>query len=257
MFAGSDRSAGRPDGVPLDESAAFADGRLVLVVEDEPQVRAVVRSVLENDGLSVAVASTAREALSACNELQIDAVVLDLTLPDSTGFDVLIALRRLGSIPILVVSGRGDDEDRVRGLEFGADDYLSKPFYLPELTARVRCLLRRTSPPDENPRSLGWTGVTIDPLARTVRVADHDIKLTRLEFDLVALLAAYPGRAFTKEELLRRVWASSTDWQSPATVTEHVRRIRRKLDDPEGVVIQTVHGVGYRLAPPAGVSSRT
>jgi two-component system, OmpR family, phosphate regulon response regulator PhoB len=221
----------------------------VLVVEDDPQLSTLIRSVLERDGLSVGVAGTAREADAVCREGHIDVVVLDLTLPDSQGFDVLVALRRRLTTPILVVSGRGGDDERVQGLDLGADDYLSKPFYVPELVARVRSLLRRSSTDDDS-RRLGWPGMHIDPAGRTVWIDGRLLGLTRLEFDLLALLAAHPHRTFSKEELLRRVWASSSQWQSAATVTEHVRRLRRKLDDPEGAIIQTVHAVGYRLVPP-------
>jgi two-component system, OmpR family, phosphate regulon response regulator PhoB len=221
----------------------------VLVVEDDPQLSTLIRSVLERDGLSVGVAGTARDAEMICQADHIDVVVLDLTLPDSQGFDVLVALRRRLTTPILVVSGRGGDDERVQGLDLGADDYLSKPFYVPELVARVRSLLRRSSS-DEESRRLGWPGLQIDPIGRTAWFNGGLLALTRLEFDLLALLAGHPHRTFSKEELLRRVWASSSQWQSSATVTEHVRRLRRKVDDPAGAIIQTVHAVGYRLVPP-------
>ena len=210
----------------------------------------LIRALLEQAELSVTPVARAGDAIEQCKRSTFDLIVLDLGLPDAVGYEALEDLRRATSCPILVLSGRAEQLDRVYGLELGADDYLAKPFFGPELVARVRTLLRRVAPVPGPVEPVRCGPLEVDPVARQVTVSGTPVELTRIEFDLLLLLVTNPGRSFSKDELLRRVWGSSIRWQSAATVTEHVRRIRRKLGDPDGASIRTVHGVGYRFDPP-------
>jgi len=222
---------------------------LVLVVDDEPMVREVVARYLERDGFRVAVTGDGAEALDLYRQAQPDLVVLDLMLPSVDGLSILDVVRRSSDTPVILLSARRDESDRVAGLELGADDYVVKPFSPRELSARVRSVLRRTSRPD-TPR-LEFDGLSIDPATRDVFVSSEPVQLTPKEFDLLAFLAASPRRVFSRTQILQHVWDSSPEWQDPATVTVHVRRIRQKIEaDPEKPRwVRTVWGVGYRFEP--------
>jgi DNA-binding response OmpR family regulator len=168
-----------------------------------------------------------------------------------TGLDLLAEIRQLSPVPIIFVSAKGGETDRVVGLRMGADDYIVKPFSPAELAARVQAVLRRARRADEAPTSMEFDGLHIGLDTRSVVVRGDPVDTTAKEFDLLAFLAASPKRVFSREQILEQVWGSSTEWQDPATVTEHVRRIRKKIekdpDRPEWV--QTVRGVGYRFQP--------
>ncbi len=226
--------------------------RGVLVVEDDEEVRLVVHRALEDEGFHVDEAVNGVDALQAANENPPDVVILDLGLPDLSGIDVLTRLRRSSGVPVLVLSGRAEEADRVAALELGADDYVVKPFFARELAARVRALLRR-GPVEPILEPLVFTDLTIDPLAREVTVRGTKVELTAKEFDLLVELASHPRQVATRANLLRDVWQSSAEWQDSDTVTEHVRRVRRKIEaNPEvPSMIRTIRGVGYCFEPDA------
>jgi DNA-binding response OmpR family regulator len=223
----------------------------ILVVDDEPLVREVVVAYLEREGFHVDEASTGSGALDKINEQQPDLVVLDVMLPEIDGFGVLAELRRSGDIPVILLTARSEEPDRVLGLELGADDYVVKPFSPRELAARVRSVLRRSSGVAAPAEVLEFDGLRIDEQAREVSADGKLIETTPKEFDLIAFLARSPRQVFSRSQLLEQVWDSSPDWQDPSTVTVHVRRLRRKIEsDPEAPRwITTVWGVGYRFEP--------
>jgi two-component system phosphate regulon response regulator PhoB len=222
----------------------------VLVIDDDIRVRTVVAWQLEADGYAIREAADGNAAWQAIVEQRPDLVVLDLSLPGMSGLDLLRRLRNAGDrTPVVVLSGRSGEGDRILGLDLGADDYLVKPFSPGELAARVRSVLRRSSgqavprpSPGDPPRS----GLHIDPFTREVEVDGEPVPLTAREFDLLAFLAGHPRRVFTRGQLLQQVWSSSRGWQSEASVTEYVHRLRHKLGHR---YLVTVRGVGYRLDP--------
>jgi DNA-binding response OmpR family regulator len=224
--------------------------RRVLVVDDEDAIRAAVHRALESEGFRVEEAGTGADALAIARSRPPDAVILDLGLPDMSGLDVLRELRSASTVPILVLSGRAEETDRVTSLELGADDYVVKPFLARELAARIRALLRRSAIVPTAERMV-FESIEIDPAAREVVVHGSPVELTAKEFDLLNYLALTPRRVVSREELLRAVWDSSSEWQDADTVTEHVRRVRHKIErDPSTpTLITTVRGVGYRFEP--------
>ena len=222
----------------------------ILVVDDEPTVREVVARYLQRDGYEVEIAVDGDEARRALVTFRPDLVVLDIMLPSASGLEVLREIRRHGELPVILLTARAEEVDRVTGLELGADDYVVKPFSPRELTARVRSVLRRSAPRQVQ-GSLTFNGLTIDTASREVAVEGSRVDLTAREFDLLAFLATNPRQVFSRGQLLEQVWDSSTAWQDPATVTVHVRRLRQKIDaDPQNPRwVTTVWGVGYRFEP--------
>ncbi len=223
----------------------------ILVVDDEPMVREVVVAYLERDGFDVVEASTGTAALDSVAERRPDLIVLDIMLPEIDGFSVLTELRRSGDVPVILLTARTEEPDRVLGLELGADDYVVKPFSPRELVARVRSVLRRSGGAPVAAEILDFGDLRIDEQTREVYVAGKLVEMTPKEFDLIAFLAKSPRQVFSRGQLLEQVWDSSPDWQDPSTVTVHVRRLRRKIEsDPEAPRwITTVWGVGYRFEP--------
>jgi DNA-binding response OmpR family regulator len=213
-------------------------------------VREVVAAYLERDGYRVASATDGAEALRMLTVGRPDVVVLDLMLPKVDGLAVLAQLRKTADVPIIVLTARGEEPDRILGLELGADDYVVKPFSPRELVARVASVLRRASPRRAAPRIVHGD-LVIDGRSRQVTVDGDPVQLTAREFDLLAFLAAAPHQVFSRSELLDHVWHSSADYQDPSTVTVHIRRIRRKIEaDPEQPRhLVNVWGVGYRFDP--------
>jgi DNA-binding response OmpR family regulator len=223
----------------------------VLVIDDDPTMTEVVSRYLEREGFVVANASDGDSGLRDALAMLPDLVVLDLMLPGIDGLEVFKRLRDVAPIPVVMLTARGDEDDRVAGLELGADDYIAKPFSPRELTARVRAVLRRASG--------GITGSTatvlradeleVDVQAHEVRRAGVRLALTVKEFDLLVHLMRHPNRAFRRTELLEAVWGYS--YGDTATVTVHMRRLREKVEDDASapVHLQTVHGVGYRFCP--------
>lgn len=224
----------------------------VLVVDDEPTVREVVVGYLRRDGHEVSEAADGPSALALLEAEDFDLVVLDMMLPGVNGLDILRRIRSTGDMPVIMLTARAEESDRVAGLELGADDYVVKPFSPRELAARVNGVLRRAAPkaPVTTDR-LEFDGLVVDHRAREVTLAGELVELTPKEFDVLAHLAGAPRQVFSRADLLRDVWQSSPEWQDPATVTVHVRRIRNKIEaDPEHPRwITTVWGVGYRFEP--------
>lgn len=225
----------------------------IVVVDDEDIVREVVCTYLEREGYATLQASAGRAAVALIESEQPDLVILDVMLPEIDGYSILAELRKRADIPVILLTARTDETDRVLGLELGADDYVVKPFSPRELAARVRTILRRTGR-SERPASvelLLFDGLEIDGRSREVRVDGELVDLTAKEFDLLAFLAGAPKQVFSRGQLLEQVWDSSTDWQDASTVTVHIRRIRRKIernpDEPRWIA--TVWGVGYRFEP--------
>ncbi|MBC9719491.1 response regulator transcription factor [Streptomyces sp. TRM66268-LWL] len=220
----------------------------VLVVDDDVTVAEVVAGYLDRAGFQVDRAGDGPAALARAASHRPDLVVLDLMLPGMNGLEVCRRLRAHESVPVVILSARGDETDRVLGLEVGADDYVTKPFSPRELVLRVESVLRR-SRPDAGARPLGLAGLTVDPTSRRATKDGVELALTLREFDLLVFLLRHPRRAFGREELMRQVWG----WQfgDLSTVTVHVRRLRNKIEDDPArpLLIQTVRGVGYRFDP--------
>lgn len=222
----------------------------ILVIDDEPRVREVVTAYLEREGFRVEEAADATAARSKLETDPPDLVILDVMFPGASGLDLLVELRRDSQLPVILLTARAEEADRILGLELGSDDYVTKPFSPRELTARVKSVLRRAIPPlSVQPMQFGE--LTIDPAARTCQVRGAPVDLTAREFDLLLFLAAHPRQVFTRGQLLQQVWDSSEEWQDPATVTVHIRRIRNKIeaDSNNPRWLATVWGVGYRFEP--------
>jgi len=212
----------------------------VLVVEDEEAIAEPLAEGLRREGFAVTVAGTAAEALAAA---EADVVLLDLRLPDGDGLDVCRELRARSEVPIIVVTARGEEVDRVVGLELGADDYVVKPFGMRELIARIRAVTRRThGRPQEGPLRIGE--LELDERRRHASIGGKELELTAKEFDLLVALARDPGAVVSRHRLLEDVW--NTSWYgSTKTIDVHIAALRRKLGDP--TLIETVRGVGFRL----------
>jgi DNA-binding response OmpR family regulator len=221
----------------------------ILVVEDEHELAALVRRQLEGEGHTALVAHDGPTALLLAGQAAPDLVILDWMLPGLDGLTVCRRLRERSVVPIIMLTARGDEADRVLGLEVGADDYITKPFSLRELMARVRATLRRiellTRPGDEAAGPIALGRLLIDPLARRVSIGGEAVDLTVKEYDLLLLLARHPGRSFSRSYLLDHVWGADYEGGDRAVDT-HVVRLRRKLGDL-GERIATVWGVGYRF----------
>jgi DNA-binding response OmpR family regulator len=223
------------------------------VVDDEPMVREVVCRYLELEGMRVHEAEDGTAALAWLASHRPDLVVLDVMLPGTDGLTLLRTLRADGDVPVILLTARAEEVDRVLGLELGADDYVVKPFSPRELAARVRTVLRRsgTGVPPTDGQALDFDGLRIDPGTREVVAGGSLVALTPREFDLLLTLARSPRQVFSRRQLLSLVWDSAPEYQDPATVTVHVGRLRQKLEpDPEHPRwIATVWGVGYRFEP--------
>ncbi|HEX5983081.1 MAG TPA: response regulator transcription factor [Solirubrobacterales bacterium] len=228
------------------------NGRTVLVVDDEPTITEIVARYLERAGYRTATAETGPQALQRASECDPDLVVLDLMLPELDGFEVLRQLQEeeTGRTPVILLTAKGEHDDRLAGLRRGADDYVVKPFSPSELVARVDAVLRRARPAEERAEPLRFDGLEIDPRARRVSRDGEEIQLSQREFDLLCFLAANPGQAFSRDQLIDRVW-DAAPYSDTSTVTVHIRRLRAKIEpDPEQPrFIQTVWGVGYRFQP--------
>jgi len=226
--------------------------RRILVVEDEKSIRDAVTAYLEKEGYWVTPAADGLSALESFDKHKYDLVVLDLMLPKMSGEQVCAEIRDTSDVPIIMLTAKGEEEDRIAGLEIGADDYLVKPFSPRELVARVRALLRRANVGDEPQRDrLEYGDLEIDVAAHKAFITGEELDLTASEFKLLTTLARYPGRVYSRMELVEKVLGYDFEGYE-RTIDSHVKNLRAKLhDDPkEPTFIYTVHGVGYRFEPP-------
>jgi DNA-binding response OmpR family regulator len=225
--------------------------KTILVVEDEAAIARLIRDYLEQAGFSVVLAGDGLTAVETARRVKPDLVVLDLGLPGQDGFDVTRDLRRTSDIPIVIVTARGEETDRIVGLELGADDYVVKPFSPREVVARVKAVLRRTENRQEPVEVMRIADVEIDQSRMRVTVAGRPVELTATEFQLLTTLAREPGRVFTRGQLLDAVHGFDVESYERA-IDAHIKNIRRKLEPIPGAprYVQTVHGVGYRFADP-------
>jgi DNA-binding response OmpR family regulator len=232
----------------MPQAHAAAPERTILVAQDDTGCRSALQQYLESSGYRVVEAEDVPSSLRVVFTRTADLVILDLERDDGTS-EVLKKVRRRSTVPVVLTLGRSSEQDRVRLLNLGADDIIAKPYSLAELEARLRAVLRRGSPAQTTTLYIGDT--VIDTGTRTVTVGNDEITLTRKEFDLLACLVSNPGHVFSREELLERVWSSTSRWQGRSTVTEHIRRVRHKIEaDPERPQrIITVRGIGYRFCP--------
>lgn len=219
--------------------------RIVLVVDDEEAIAEAVRKRLESEGYRVLLAGDGPEAIEVARVERPDLVVLDRMLPGMDGLEVCGAIQRQAWVPVLMLTAKAEEEDKLAGFAAGADDYLTKPFSLRELALRVGAILRRAERGEESLAPLERDGLAIDPGRRTVTLDGEDVGLTPLEFDILLALARRPGVVFTRDQLMDRVWGYR-DYAGGRVVDSHVARIRRKLrEEGEPRFIRTVHGVGY------------
>ncbi len=220
----------------------------ILVVDDEPIVREVVVKYLAREGHATLEAGDGDDARALLERSEPDLVVLDVMLPGTDGLELCRWIRSRSDLPVILLTARGEEADRIVGLELGADDYVTKPFSPRELAARVRTVLRRSTPPDESGARLSFTGLELDAATREVRRDGEELRLTAKEFDLLWFLASHPRKVFSRDQLMSRVWGYEAALDT-GTVTVHVRRLREKIEERPSHprFLQTVWGVGYRF----------
>jgi len=223
----------------------------VLVVDDDPDVRMMILDLLGDEGFRCDAVDNADAALSSLRDHPADVVLLDVTMPAMSGLDLMTEIRKHNDVPIIFVTGKGGETDKVLGLRMGADDYVTKPFSAAELVARIHSVLRRSHREPTGEQRLEFGDLVMDLQTREVLMRGDVVDTTAKEFDLLVFLAQAPRRVFSREQILKAVWDSSGNWQDAATVTEHVRRLRKKIeknpDEPRW--LRTVRGVGYRFEP--------
>ena len=229
--------------------------KTILIVEDEASIAEVVSLYLKRAGYNVLIAPDGRQAMNTFDRQSPDFVILDLMLPEVDGLSLTRWLRDRSDVPIIMLTARREEIDRIAGLEMGADDYVIKPFSPQELVSRVRAVMRRLDRDGErealeNERALSFENLSLDPRTREVTVKSSPVELTAKEFDMLYLLARHPRQVFTREQLLERIWGGA-QYIDPGTVTVHVRRLREKIeDDPSNPLrLLTVWGVGYKFEP--------
>jgi DNA-binding response OmpR family regulator len=224
------------------------DSSTILLVDDEESVQKLLAYPLEREGFRVLQARDGEEALQRFASEHVDLVVLDLMLPKVDGLEVCKRLRAESAVPIIMLTARDDELDKVLGLELGADDYITKPFSIREFRSRVRALLRRASAPRQTAEVISTDGLRVDVAKRTVDVRGTPVQLTYVEFELLRVLASNPGRVYSRRMLLEALWGGA-DYREPRTIDVHIRHLREKLerDSGEPEYILTVRGVGYRF----------
>lgn len=243
---------GRLVAVSAYDQVAVGGKRKILLVEDEPSIVQPLADALSREGFETHVATTAREGIELGRDLEPDLILLDLMLPDGSGYEVCRELRATSQVPIVMLTARGEEADRVIGLELGADDYVVKPFSAREVVARIRAVLRRTGPsPAANEAALEIGELRLDPDRRSVDLGGEPVDVSRKEFELLLRLMRDAGTVVTREDLIADVW--DMNWfGSTKTLDVHISSVRRKLaDDPESPrFIHTVRGVGFRFSAP-------
>jgi two-component system response regulator ResD len=236
--------------VRKDRDGTIEPMATVLVVDDEPIVREVVVRYLEREGYATLETGDGDDARALVERESPDLVVLDVMLPGTDGLELCRWIRSRSELPVIMLTARGEEADRIVGLELGADDYVTKPFSPRELAARVRTVLRRTRASGQHPQRLAFAEIELDAETREVRRGGVEVRLTAKEFDLLWFLASHPRRVFGRDQLMSRVWGYEAALDT-GTVTVHVRRLREKIEadpsDPQH--LQTVWGVGYRIVP--------
>ena len=227
-------------------------GQRVLVVDDEKLIVKGIRFSLEQDDMEVDCAYDGEEALELARQNQYDMILLDVMLPKMTGFEVCQQIREFSNVPIVMLTAKGDDMDKILGLEYGADDYITKPFNILEVKARIKAIIRRTtrkSGDKETQRMVEKGGMRLDCDGRRVYIEDKEINLTAKEFEVLELLMKNPGKVYSRESLLKLVWGN--DYPGDVrTVDVHIRRLREKIENVPGepVYVRTMWGVGYYFA---------
>ncbi len=227
----------------------------VLVVDDDQEITKLLEKFLSNEGYQVTVASNGASALAAASASEPELVLLDIVLGSEDGREVLRELRLISDVPVIFLTGRGLETERIAGLKLGADDYIVKPFSLGEVSARIETVLRRSGVNTRQHQieapDISYGDLQINENTHEVRLAGELLDLTSKEFSLLSFIATTPRQVYTRAQLLEHVWASSSEWQNEATVTEHIRRLRAKIEaDPDHPKwIKTVRGVGYRFEP--------
>lgn len=227
-------------------------GQKILVVDDEKLIVKGIRFSLEQDGMEVDCAYDGEEALRLAKQNQYDMILLDVMLPKMTGFEVCQQIREFSNVPIVMLTAKGDDMDKILGLDYGADDYITKPFNILEVKARIKAIIRRTvrkGEEKESPRVVEKGGMRLECDGRRVYIDDKEINLTAKEFEVLELLMKNPGKVYSRENLLNLVWGS--DYPGDVrTVDVHIRRLREKIENVPGepVYVRTKWGVGYYFA---------
>ncbi|HZN56118.1 MAG TPA: response regulator transcription factor [Candidatus Polarisedimenticolaceae bacterium] len=226
----------------------------ILVVDDDPQIREVVRFAVGREGFRVSEAGNGRDAIAAFEREPADLIILDILMPEMDGTEVCRTIRRRSNVPIIFLSSKDDEVDRILGLELGGDDYVTKPFSPRELIARVRAVLRRGAPASAAEAGEGGLGrivhgrLTLDLDRYAASWSGREVVLTATEFGLIRTLASFPGKVYTREELMERAYAYD-NVVSGRTIDSHVRRLRQKFAAAGGEPIETVHGLGYKVGP--------
>lgn len=220
----------------------------ILIIEDDIDFAEIIRDMLEEYGYQVSIVNTCEAAYEILKTNQFHVILIDINLPDGTGFEICRELRAVSNVPIIFASARTSEDDKITGLDIGGDDYLAKPYSLKELLARVNSLIRRTYGMEGTEQIYQFRAIKVDVTNRTVQKNGAEIRLALREFDLLAYLCAHPDRAIRKEELLREVWGIFSEAEI-ATVAVHIRWLREKLEeDPANpTLLRTVWGVGYEL----------
>lgn len=222
----------------------------ILVVDDKKELRSLLKAYLSEEGFEVALASNGQEALFAARQHKPDLIILDLMMPEMSGYEFIRLYSREADTPVIVLTAKLEENDKVLGLELGADDYVTKPFSMRELTARIHAVLRRSARQIEKPDTLRVADITLDRIGRIVSVGGMLVDLTTSEFELLATLMAAPGRAFSRLELLDRLQGTAFEGYE-RTIDVHIHNLRNKIepDASRPRYVETVYGAGYRFAP--------
>ncbi|MEW5869342.1 MAG: response regulator transcription factor [Chloroflexota bacterium] len=224
--------------------------RKILIVDDNQQMRTMLKAYLVQEGFEIVGAANGREALFTARYERPDLVILDLMMPEMDGYEFMRAFSREADTPVIILTAKLEENDKVLGLELGADDYITKPFSMRELTARVRAVLRRMAKQDLPQEILRAADITLDRAGRMVRIGDQAVDLTTSEFDILATLMAAPGRSFSRLELLERIQGAAYEGYE-RTIDVHVHNLRNKIepDASNPRYVETVYGAGYRFSP--------